>query len=128
MYKNTKTTLKDRFYTQRWHAEKSRGIDWHLSYEQWLEVWGDLIHQRGRGKGKMHMCRIGDQGAYEMGNVFIGTHEQNCAHPNRGYNKTRMEVFGKVYDSIKQCAEDLGLTGSTIVRWLQKGKHNARRI
>lgn len=61
---------------QAYHA-KRRGIDFLISFEEWLDWWGEDIHQRGRGMGKLQMCRNKDCGPYAIGNIFKATHEQN---------------------------------------------------
>ena len=65
---------------------KTRGISFNLSYEEWLDIWekSDKLHLRGRGKGKYCMCRIGDLGAYEVGNVFIDLCTYNTRAGNKG--------------------------------------------
>lgn len=58
---------------QRTAALNKRGIEFKLSLMEWWGIWEASGHwpERGLGRGYM-MCRIGDQGAYEVGNVFIG--------------------------------------------------------
>ncbi|WFZ78529.1 hypothetical protein MQM1_046 [Aeromonas phage vB_AsaP_MQM1] len=36
-----------------------------------------LGEERGKGQDDMMMCRLGDEGPYAVGNVFIGTGRQN---------------------------------------------------
>ena len=58
----------------RWNEQKasakSRGIKWNLTFKEWASVWDGHWEKRGRGHG-MVMCRKKDQGAYEIGNVFV---------------------------------------------------------
>lgn len=68
----------DKFKKQKYHSFK-RGIEFNLTYEKWLAVWGDKLDKRGRGLGKLQMCRIGDKGNYELGNVYIDTCENNSS-------------------------------------------------
>lgn len=58
-----------RWIAQR-NAAKNRGIEWKLTFREWIGIWDGHWEQRGRGHG-MVMCRKRDQGAYEVGNVFI---------------------------------------------------------
>jgi uncharacterized protein (DUF433 family) len=71
------------YRTQERNA-KTRGIAWNFTMWQWWQVWqaSGRWEQRGRGNGYM-MCRIGDQGAYEPGNVFIATGCENSSEGNR---------------------------------------------
>jgi len=72
--------LKVAFQNQRRSAGK-RGIGFHLTFEQWLDLWEKSGHlkERGRGAGKYVMSRKDDDGDYEIGNVFIQTHAQNVS-------------------------------------------------
>ena len=66
------------FRRQRVNA-RNRGIEWSLTFPQWLDVWrkSEKWSERGRGNGKYVMCRCGDMGAYAVGNVFIQTSNDN---------------------------------------------------
>ena len=74
--------LKQKFITQRTGA-RNRGIDWHFTFEEWLEWWGDDIANRGNKSGQLVMARIGDQGPYHPNNVRKITsnenHKESCA-------------------------------------------------
>jgi hypothetical protein len=65
-----------------------RGIEWRLNLWQWWQIWqgSGLWEQRGRGQGYV-MCRTGDQGAYEAGNVYIGKATENSSE-GRGKNNS----------------------------------------
>lgn len=65
-----------RFHANRIQAGK-RGIEWKLSFDDWWTIWEPHYHLRGHGHGKMNLCRSGDQGAYEVGNVRIDTFQAN---------------------------------------------------
>ena len=58
---------------------KARGITWLLTLEQFTAIWkrSKRWHLRGRGRGKYHLARKGDRGAYKVGNVRIILHENN---------------------------------------------------
>lgn len=62
-------------YSRHKFNSKLRGIEFNLSLKEWLEIWGEKIPDRGQGK--LMMCRHGDRGAYEVGNVYIGTAAEN---------------------------------------------------
>lgn len=67
-----------RAYAEQRRNAIRRGIDWKLTLWQWWCVWQDsgFWEHRGRGHG-YQMCRIGDQGPYSVGNVYIATGAQN---------------------------------------------------
>lgn len=62
------------FVRQRNHAN-SRGVEWKMKFWEWFSVWQESgkWEERGRGTGSYCMCRVGDEGAYELGNVYIGS-------------------------------------------------------
>jgi hypothetical protein len=81
--------MKDPFrkaYTQHKSNAKNRCIDFMLSFDEWKQIWlnSGKWEQRGRGAEKYCMCRIGDQGCYEKGNVFIGLGKINVREGNLG--------------------------------------------
>jgi hypothetical protein len=75
-----KDPLRRRYSMQKSGA-RVRGIEFRLSYEQWLAIWTESGHldERGRGPAKYCMARCGDRGAYEVGNVKIITLTENVA-------------------------------------------------
>ena len=76
--KSIDESWKDKFYAQRAHA-KERGVDWELTRDEWKAWWGDDLHLRGRGCGKLQMCRFEDKGPYSLSNIYKGTHNDNSS-------------------------------------------------
>lgn len=84
---------RERTPTGAWHSQRSnarsRGIEWNITLWDWWELWqrSGKWDIRGRTKGSYVMCRFGDTGAYEIGNVYIATCSHNCSvqpnHPMR---------------------------------------------
>lgn len=74
------TGLANRYFQQRSHA-KERGIEFNLSFPEWVSLWQDsgYLAIRGRGEGYC-MARVADQGAYELGNVYFCTIGENFSH------------------------------------------------
>lgn len=52
-----------------------RGIEFKLSFDEWWELWKP--HWKDKLQGEICMCRNGDKGAYEVGNVRIDTWQNN---------------------------------------------------
>lgn len=73
-------------YTQHKGNAKTRGVPFLLTFEEWKEIWlaSGKWEQRGRGAEKYCMCRMGDAGAYEVGNVFIDRNARNISDGNKG--------------------------------------------
>lgn len=61
----------------KWAAQKaqakSRGHQFFLSFEEWLQIWTDsgCYGLRGKKLGQFCMARKGDKGPYIVGNVDI---------------------------------------------------------
>lgn len=79
--KNTK------YYDQKHQAAK-RGIDFNLTYEEWITWWGDDLDKRGNGPNDLCMCRYKDQGAYELGNIYKDTRRNNSIEGMKNYKRT----------------------------------------
>lgn len=73
------------FRAQRAHAYR-RGIEWRLTFDQWLAWWGDDLSRRGRGAFDWQMQRFHDRGAYELGNITKGHSRDN----SRTYSNVRL--------------------------------------
>lgn len=73
-------------YTQQKANAKARNVSFHLSFEEWKAVWlsSGKWQERGRGADKYCMCRNGDVGPYEIGNVFIDLGKKNVSDGNIG--------------------------------------------
>ena len=54
----------------------NRGLEFTLTFEEWVELWAE--HWDERGQGGYHMCRFEDKGGYTLGNVRIDTHAHNA--------------------------------------------------
>lgn len=69
--------------SQRQNA-KRRGIGWELTLWDWWQIWhrSGKWEQRGRGQGYV-MARVGDDGPYAIGNIYITTAIDNCSHAPR---------------------------------------------
>lgn len=74
---------RGKFNQQKFNA-KVRHVPWELTYAQWCELWdaSGKWEERGTFVDGYVMCRKGDQGAYAMGNVYIGRHIENVAERN----------------------------------------------
>lgn len=73
------------FLKQRQSA-KWRGIDFRLTFAEWLSIWEASGHlsERGRRRGQYVMARFGDRGPYAVGNVKIITQVQNSQEKRLG--------------------------------------------
>ena len=73
-----------RCYAAHRQNSKKRGIGFDLTLWQWWSIWqqSGKWALRGRGQGYM-MCRVGHEGPYAVGNVFIATGCENSSDQKR---------------------------------------------
>src|SRR5262245_14806950 len=66
----------DKYVYKRWAASaRRRGIVVELTFEQFMEAWGD--HWKHREVNDLVLARRGDTGPYAVGNIYITTRGQN---------------------------------------------------
>lgn len=119
------TRFIDKYWKQKTHA-KERGIEFNLTYDEWTDWWGVDIHNRGRCKGQLQMCRFGDAGSYELGNIYKDTVEENIRLSNqitihRPKSLSSLDVeFIQIYldsgHSTRKIAEVFEVSQRTIMR------------
>lgn len=68
-------------YTEQRRNAERRGIEWNLTFADWLRVWEESGHLdvRGRRQNRYCMARISDIGPYDVQNVYITTIAANAA-------------------------------------------------
>lgn len=114
-----------------WRNQKrnaiARGIEWRISLWEWWSIWQESgkWDARGRCKDDYVMCRFKDDGAYEVGNVYIATQSHNCSfQPNNPYRRghpdhekvmaaIRRKVVTRVPRKTKNHDLPLGVSRST---------------
>ena len=67
---------------RKYHIQKSLcknrdGVEMRMSFLEWWAIWEPHYKDRGRGAGKLVMCRDKDEGHYEVGNVRIDYGSEN---------------------------------------------------
>lgn len=125
--------LRKAYYTHFRNSQR-RGIEFNLSYEEWLTIWlySGKLHLRGKHPGQFCMGRKGDKGAYEVGNVEIIGIEQNTHDGHIGKKKTishrrklkkhladvrkrvAVNADGVIYPSLTDAARAFGVTPQCI--------------
>lgn len=79
---------------RRWQVHRTnarmRGIEFKLTFEEWFCWWMDTGHymERGNKRGQYVMGRIGDKGAYELGNIVCIQAQENSTAPHVGKPKS----------------------------------------
>jgi hypothetical protein len=74
-------------YYNAYYCAKKRNIDWHFTYDTWINWWGEDITNRGTYKGQLVMARNGDIGPYHPDNVRKATCSENCSEGSKGKSK-----------------------------------------
>lgn len=85
---------KRKWYDQRQNARR-RGIEWDLSFADWLKIWTDSGHWHERGiksRNSYVMSRKGDCGPYSVDNVVIKTNYDNVIEGNIGKAKPQLKA------------------------------------
>lgn len=110
--------LHKKYTNQRAHA-KARGIEFLLSFDEWLAVWTDSgkLEYRGRGKNSYVMARHNDVGPYSSDNVSIKTALENASEGNLG--KT---VSPETRELIAKARRGTVFSPKTLKRMSESGK------
>jgi hypothetical protein len=102
-------TPRARFVQQR-SAAHQRAIPWHLTFEEWFDLWSlsGKWHLRGVRAGGYVMARKGDSGAYEIGNVEIISHAQNVrdGHQNTPRRSGPDAGCGRGWTFVAKCTNN----------------------
>jgi hypothetical protein len=66
----------------KWHRAraqaKHRGIEWALSFDQWLEIWGDNLDSVGRATQDLCLARTDQDQGWIPGNVSVISRRKHC--------------------------------------------------
>ena len=91
----TKQELADAMSKYKAHRKnaKAREVDFKISFDDWMDIWWKSGQWGTRGRGQSVMMRFGDLGAYEVGNVRIGTQSQNAKEANIGAKRPRQPDY-----------------------------------
>jgi hypothetical protein len=86
-----------RAYRAQRDNAKRRGIEFHLTFKEWCDFWGEDVDRRGNGPNDLQMQRFADTGPYAVGNIRKGTPKQNSVTAShmrrkRACDKAHMEL------------------------------------
>ncbi len=81
-------------YAKQRNTAGWRKIAWEITFPAWWSIWcaSGKWGERGKLKHQFCMCRIGDAGAYKLGNVFIATMDEN----RKDYSRRAKEDWGAI--------------------------------
>lgn len=121
------------WYDQQRHAN-DRGIPFNIDLDHWVLWWGLDLKKRGRGKGKLQMCRINDTGPYCTSNIYKDTCENNSADKvKHGTFKTKeptlteedVEIIESMLSAMvpqREIARTMGTSQRTVTR-INRGEY-----
>jgi hypothetical protein len=98
------TTEQLKKYRQHKRNATHRGIDFLLSFEEWIDIWeqSGKWDLRGNRPGYYVMSRNGDNGPYALSNVYINSFENNKLegrlgkmHSTESKDKIREKATGR---------------------------------
>lgn len=122
-------------------AAKKRGIDFLLTFDQWLSWWQDTgkLELRGKRRGEYQMCRIGDTGPYSIENIYCDTVSNNSGLTNLGRPRNQASIEkmlatkvanGYVYDPFiearKRIQDESAAKAMAAIQWAYETR-SARR-
>lgn len=105
----------------------NRGIDFELSFEDWLTLWTESgkLDSRGRGVGKFCMGRIDSNRGYTLSNSII---EPFCKNSSRTMAEGRALAMNKNIDyaarSKKANSKENLMRKSDLMKVLKRGNTN----
>lgn len=102
--------IKQKYFVHK-AAAKRRGIPFSLSFSEWNDIWvnSGKWEMRGVGANKYCMCRVGDKGGYNKGNVYIDLFNNNAKLANTGriHSPERNAQKSALKKGIKQSVEHI---------------------
>lgn len=125
---NKLSYAKLRFREHRKGA-RIRGVPFDLTFDQWYNWW--LSHGVDRNLPRVNnsdtlcMCRTGDQGPYNLDNIYCATKRQNTidGHKNNpnthGRYRKRISTPKGTFQSKIEAAKSLCVHTTTISKWLR---------
>jgi hypothetical protein len=95
LLKKMETRYKGKIASTRGRVDKAGNpIEMRLSFDEWLTIWMDSgkIDSMGSGRGGYVLCRVGDLGHYEVGNVFVASGLDNVLDAYEGLDEMAKNI------------------------------------
>ena len=124
-------SAKQSYQTQKWNAERIRGIQFLLTFEEWYNWWlqqgvDKNQPQPKKGPNTLCMCRFGDTGPYSLTNIYCDTVSGNVtfARQNKKYlagpkGKKIMTPAGQ-FNSRKDAAIFYKITAASLYQRMKR--------
>lgn len=82
---------KYRVWLQQKNQAQFRDEGWDIDLDKWIEIWGELWHNRGRARGDYCMTRRDFEQPWSEANVEIVTREEHLKRHRARQVETRRE-------------------------------------
>ena len=118
-------------YCDQQNCARIRSIAFFLTFEQWLSIWetSGYLSRRGKQAGQYVMARLGDRGAYAVGNVKIVTINQNGSESKGKTGQvTPKECRGKISFSHRKLSPLTEAQVIEIRRRYRRYSHDANTV
>ena len=99
------------------NSAKHRKIDWDLSYDEWIEWWGDDIERMGRDHPEaIQMTRIDQSKGYTLDNIEKLTKHHHSKRFSVRYKKQRIPIVTPhgEFESYNAAARALGMFSAAV--------------
>ncbi len=134
MDKTERQKWMTRFCAQRLNAQR-RGVEFKLTFQEWLDWWGEDLRLRGSKPWQLQMQRMHDRGAYEVGNIVKGHPAKNArtaANVRRASNQQELKrqhqeaLDRAMFEESKESREEDSADISPIL-WACNGNTQSKR-
>lgn len=118
---------KEAFYKQR-NVARLNNINWHLTYDQWCDIWKDKWELRGSSKDCYFMSRVDKTKPFSISNVRIeiGSNKPTTKLKSHTHNKQWSSQYytynGNRYENRKDLLDKTGLTLSRMKKKQREGE------
>lgn len=86
---------KYRVWIQQRNQARWRGEPWHLTFEDWVSIWGDQFGQRGQDVSCLCMTRTDHTEGWTKHNVEIISREEHFAQHRQRMAESKRKLNGK---------------------------------
>ena len=102
-----------------------RGVEWKITFQEWLDWWGDDLDQRGPRADQLVMCRFHDKGPYQLGNICKG-HPRDNAKTNGNVRRTINAATAK--EALNKALNQAETVASKDREWLEDGTYELMKM
>lgn len=99
------------------NSARYRNLEWALTYEEWIEWWGDDIKRRGRDHpDAVQMARIDQSKGYTLDNIEKVTKAEHSTKHSPKFNNECVPIvtpYGE-FPSYGAAARELGLWSASV--------------